>query len=111
MELQATLLILNVFVEFVASIRVFTSLVPLTEYGDPLSGAHLISAELTPDLKDVTICLRFNYKLLGIPHGLGEGNGRVLTISDWRTNPIVRWIYFMHNIEWSPKKSALFTNQ
>ena len=69
----------------VKSVKVFTSTLTLTEYGRPISGAHLVNASLGGRrLTDVSICMRFNYKLLGNINSGIEGKQRLLTIAKWR---------------------------
>ena len=69
------------------AIKILTSTLELTEYGDAfISGAKLINSSLVPGIVDMTFCMRFNYKLLGEK----EGKSRLITISDWQADPNVR---------------------
>lgn len=74
------------------AITVFKSKVGLEDYGDAISGAHLITTDngsLTTDIRNFSICLRFNYLVLG---DKAEGKGRLVTISKWRTTEKVTFI-------------------
>ncbi len=62
------------------SVRILTSSLKLSEYGDAISGAKLIDDRIVDGLRDVSFCIRFNYKLLG----RYEGRSRLITISSWR---------------------------
>ena len=79
------------FIGFVNGVRVFTSKVKMAEYyngiGGPYSGAHLVNATETVKLTDLSLCLRFNYKILGSINVDGlEGRNRLITIADFRTD-------------------------
>lgn len=68
-----------------SSIKVLESKIKLSEYdpgpGGPVSRAHLNHTQRVT-LTDFSICMRFNYKLLGeIPI---ETRGRIFTIGDWK---------------------------
>ena len=64
---------------FTNAVRVLTSNVELEDYGDPISGAKLVNAtNYEEPLKDFSLCIRFNYKVLGSKM---EGKGRLITFN------------------------------
>lgn len=67
------------------NIRVLKSKLKLSEDGKAISGAKLVENK-TVKTKDLTLCIRFNYKLLG---GY-EGRSRLISIEDWRDGDEVR---------------------
>ena len=85
-------LLLFLLINYAHSIKVLKSTIKLTEYdpgpGGPISGAHLnSSARVT--ITDLSLCMRFNYKLLGDIEGVGsESRGRIFTIAKWRNSGI-----------------------
>lgn len=86
-SLMATLLV------HTNGVRVLTSKVKMSEYenanGGPYSGAHLEDTSLVK-LTDLSLCMRFNYKILGSTVVDGkEGRNRLFTIADFRTDGFV----------------------
>ena len=75
-------LLLLIFSPRCSSLRVLKSTLKLTEDGEAISGAKLEPWEgaRDVDVTDLTLCIRFNYKLLGDY----EGRSRLITIEDWR---------------------------
>lgn len=82
----ATIILLTSIVIVIGStsVRVLRSTLTLSQDGLAISGAKLRHDELVT-VKEFTICIRFNFKLLG-GH---EGRSRIITIEDWRTNASV----------------------
>ena len=66
-------------------LKVFRSSIALEDDGKYISGLKLID-ERKVNIQDITICLRFNFQLLGS----FEGRSRIITIEDWRTDPLVK---------------------
>lgn len=66
-------------------IKVLTSLLRLEDVGEGINGAKLINT-LVVNVTDLTICIRFNLKVLG----KNEGRSRIITIEDWREDGSVR---------------------
>ena len=62
--------------------KVLRSTLELREYGEKFSGATLKDDRLF-ETKDISICLRFNLKMLG-PVG---GKSTLVTIADWQSDP------------------------
>ena len=64
------------------AVRVLKSQLELADYGKSISGAHLIDNRRI-SIQDITLCIRFNFKLLG------EHNGRsqLIHIQDWKQEP------------------------
>lgn len=85
---------------FGEAIKIITSQVALSDFGDEISGTHLLNIDpLENELTEFTFCLRFNYKVLG---SSGENKGRLLTISKWRNTTSVSLAYFHLRVsEWS----------
>ncbi len=78
-------------------IKVFTSKLKLTEYGDAISGAKLVDNRTTKGLAELTFCIRFNYKLLSTKD---QGISTLVTISSWREggqDPEWELLYFWAN--------------
>ena len=79
---------------FVQCITVLKSDLKLSDFGDgpgdPISGAHLITDPNNEVvINDLSICVRFNYKLLGDIEKSGtETKGRLVTIAEWREEGI-----------------------
>ncbi len=59
-------------------LRILESTLPLSDYGNSLSGARLTNGGLF-ESQDITFCVRFNAKKLGIY----EGAGRIFGIEDY----------------------------
>ena len=98
------LIALVIFFNPTNAIRIFTSKVKITEYdssnGGPVSGAHLVNTSLAVGLKSLSMCIRFNYKMLGTRYVDGqEGRNRLITIADFRTDGVVS-IHFHFNYEY-----------
>ncbi len=63
-------------------IRVQTSQISLEEEGTAVSGVRLVD-DRNVSISDVSLCMRFNYKLLGG----WEQRSQLMHIEDWRTQP------------------------
>ncbi len=64
--------------------QVFRSKLTLEEDGKAISGAKLVDGRRVK-VRDVTFCVRFNFKLLGNY----EGRSQLIHIEDWKTEPKV----------------------
>lgn len=65
------------------TIKVLRSTLSLKDYGDAVSGAKLVPPQDKANnvtAESLTLCIRFNFKLLGTY----EGRSRLITIEDWR---------------------------
>ena len=70
-----------------ASMRVFKSNISLEDDGLFISGLKLVDNRRV-SITDFTVCLRFNFQLLGT----FEGRSRIITIEDWRETADVNMI-------------------
>ena len=73
------------------TVKVIRSLLDFEHDGKELSGAKLIEDKLV-NIEDITICVRFNFKLLGEYHGRSQ----LVHIADWKDEPKVK--LFVGNI-------------
>lgn len=71
--------------KIVYGMKVLESTLPMSLDGQAISGARLLD-DRKVKVEDISLCMRFNYKLLG---GY-EGRSRLITIEDWREGPGVR---------------------
>ena len=68
-------------------LRVLRSTLTLEEDGTAISGAKLIDNRKVK-VADITLCIRFNFKLLG---GY-EGRSQLIHIEDWKDRPKVKLV-------------------
>ncbi len=81
-------LVAILIIDSAGRITVLRSLLKLEDDGQGLSGAKLIPDNPTLDrrIRDISLCLRFNYKILG----RWEQRSQLIHIEDWRSEPGVR---------------------
>ena len=71
------------------TITVLKSSLKIGDASEAVSGAKLRPNQASVDIEDITICMRFNYKLLGP----GVGTSQLVHISSWLDEPAtVRYI-------------------
>jgi len=79
-----------------SAIKVYESTLSLEEDANIISGLHLIDQPLSPNVKDITFCMRFNYKLLGEY----EFRSPLIHIENFRNGPKTKEV----NREWNVGK-------
>lgn len=84
------LVIFGTVVRTQEQIKVLTSLLKLEDANNGINGAKLISNDRV-NISDITLCIRFNIKVLG----RNEGQSRIITIEDWREDGAVRSGYLL----------------
>lgn len=86
----------------IQTVKVLKSRIKLDEEGLTLSGAKLKDARQV-NVTDITLCIRFNYKLLGFH----EGRSTLITIAEWKNDPEVSEVaYHKHGLLVAPFLSS-----